>query len=81
MKAHRGHDVLTHPTQKPGALIRRLIQSRINGTPAAMLVPFAGSGAECVVAQELGVPCIGIEINPEYARFARGWLRKGQRTA
>lgn len=81
MKAHRGHDILKHPTQKPRALTRRLIQSRINSAPAAMLVPFAGSGAECVAAQELGVPFIGIEINPEFARFARSWLRRQKRGA
>ena len=33
-----------------------------------MLIPFAGSGSECVVAQEMGVDYLGIEINPEYAR-------------
>ena len=70
---HAGHDVLKHPTQKPMALTQRLIQSRI-AERGRLLVPFAGSGSECVVANSLGIPFLGIEINPEYAQFARGWL-------
>lgn len=71
---HREHDILKHPTQKPMELTRRLIHSRINGDKGKVLVPFAGSGSECVVAKELGVEYLGIEINPEFADFARKWL-------
>ena len=71
---HRGHDTFKHPTQKPMELTRRLIRSRINGNGGRVLIPFAGSGSECVVAQEMGVDYLGIEINPEYARFAMQWL-------
>ena len=71
---HRQCDILKHPTQKPQELTRRLILSRINGTGGRVLVPFAGSGSECVVAQELGLEYIGIELNPEYVQFARQWL-------
>ena len=71
---HRNHDVFKHPTQKPMELTRRLIRSRINGTNGRVLVPFAGSGSECVVAQALGIEYLGIEINPEYVAFARKWL-------
>ena len=70
---HDGHDVLKHPTQKPMELTKRLIQSRINGN-GRILIPFAGSGSECVVAKSLDVPYLGIEINPEYAKFGRSWL-------
>ena len=75
---HRGHDILKHPTQKPMELTRRLILSRINGAGGRVLIPFAGSGSECVVAQELGIDFLGIEINPEYARFARLWLQRSR---
>ena len=74
LSAHDGHDILKHPTQKPMALTTRLLQSRIRGSRGRVLIPFAGSGSECVVAQRLGVPYLGIEINPEYAGFARSWL-------
>ena len=71
---HDGHDVLKHPTQKPMELTRRLLLSCINGTGGNVLIPFAGSGSECVVAQSLDVNFVGVEINAEYVKFARKWL-------
>ncbi len=77
LPAHQGHDVLKHPTQKPMELSRRFILSRIpQGRRGRVLVPFAGSGSECVVAQALGLDFPGIEINPEYVRFACLRLRE-----
>ncbi|MGR4001060.1 MAG: site-specific DNA-methyltransferase [Alphaproteobacteria bacterium] len=73
---HTGHDTLKHPTQKPMELTKRLIQSRINGNAGRTLIPFAGSGSECVVAKSLDVPYLGIEINPEFARFGRSWVKQ-----
>lgn len=74
LSGHRGHDILKHPTQKPMELTRRLIRSRINGEGGKVLIPFAGSGSECIVAQSLGVEYLGIEINPEFVDFAKQWL-------
>ena len=34
-----------------------------------LVVPFAGSGSECVAAKKLGVNFIGYEINPEYVQL------------
>jgi len=31
-----------------------------------LVVPFAGSGSECVAAKKIGINFIGYEINPEY---------------
>lgn len=73
---HRNCNIMKHPTQKPMALTRRLIQSRINGQLGRLLIPFAGSGSECVVAKELGVECTGIELNGEYVEFARKWINQ-----
>ena len=75
IKHHRGHDTLRHPTQKPMELTRRLFRSRIKGANGRALIPFAGSGSECVVATELGIDYMGIEINSEYVDFARKWLK------
>ncbi len=74
LSEHREHDILKHPTQKPMELTRRLIQSRINGEGGKVLIPFAGSGSECIVARSLGVEYLGIEINPEFVDFATKWL-------
>jgi site-specific DNA-methyltransferase (adenine-specific) len=36
-----------------------------------VLVPFAGSGSECVAAKGLGLPFIGVELNGEYVRLCK----------
>jgi len=74
LPAHDGHDILKHPTQKPFELTRQLLLSRV-GDAGRALIPFAGSGSECVVAKSLGIPFLGIELNPEFAKFARSWLK------
>lgn len=74
IKDHQLHDILQHPTQKPKELTRKLILSRINGNNGRTLIPFAGSGSECVTAKELGVEFFGIELNPEYVEYANKWL-------
>ena len=74
LKEHQGHQILKHPTQKPMQLTEKLIRSRINGKKGRVLIPFAGSGSECVVAQNLELEWLGIELNPIYADFAKKWL-------
>ncbi|MEM7047628.1 MAG: site-specific DNA-methyltransferase [Pseudomonadota bacterium] len=76
IKNHRGHDILKHPTQKPMALTRRLIASKMNGGGGRVLIPFAGSGSECLVAQQMGYDWLGIELNREYVAFATQWLEQ-----
>lgn len=54
-----------HPTQKPEALIERMVlaSSNINDT---ILDPFCGSGTTLRVCQQLNRNAIGIELNSEY---------------
>lgn len=63
-----------HPTQKPLAISERLVE---NFCPAngAILIPFAGSGSECVAAYRAGREFIGIELNELYCEIAKGRLR------
>jgi len=62
---------VNHPTQKPLALCETLIKASRNKTgETLLLVPFAGSGSECVAAKKLGVDFIGYEINAEYTSLA-----------
>lgn len=35
-----------------------------------VLVPFVGTGSECVAAKELNQNYIGFEINPDYVKIA-----------
>ena len=65
---------LKHPTQKPLDLSKKLLQSKINGSGGTVLIPFSGSGSECVAAKSLGIDFLGIEINPEYVKAAERWL-------
>lgn len=56
-----------HPTQKPLALCEKLLKScKQPAEDGYVLIPFAGSGSECVAAKQLGLPYVGIELNPEY---------------
>ena len=74
LKNHKNHNILRHPTQKPLELTKKLILSRINGNNGKVLIPFAGSGSECVTAKSLGIDFLGIELNPEYVEYANKWL-------
>jgi adenine-specific DNA-methyltransferase len=57
-----------HPTQKPEALLERII--RVSSNPGDLVLdPFAGSFTTCAVAKRLGRQSIGIEINEEYVKM------------
>lgn len=56
-----------HPSQKPEALLERIIRASSN--PGDLVVdPFAGTFTTCAVAQRLGRRSIGIELQKEYFR-------------
>ena len=57
---------VNHPTQKPLALCERLINASKNKDSTLLVVPFAGSGSECVAAKKENINFIGFEINREY---------------
>lgn len=59
-----------HPTQKPLALSRRLVE-HFSNPGDLVIVPFVGSGSECVAAIECGRRVAGSEINPAYVEIAR----------
>ena len=58
---------VNHPTQKPLLLCDKLIRSCMQPVKEGyVLVPFAGSGSECLAAKNLNLPFVGIELNSEY---------------
>jgi site-specific DNA-methyltransferase (adenine-specific) len=59
-----------HPTQKPMALSKRLVE-HFSNEGDLVVVPFVGSGSECVAAIETGRHFVGAEINPVYVAIAR----------
>lgn len=54
-----------HPTQKPVALMRWVLQA-VTEADDLICDPYAGSGATLLAARELGRRCIGIEIEERY---------------
>jgi site-specific DNA-methyltransferase (adenine-specific) len=68
-----------HPTQKPLQLCDTLIKAALNKDKelqTLLVVPFAGSGSECVSAKNNNVQFIGFEINNEYIKIANERLCK-----
>jgi site-specific DNA-methyltransferase (adenine-specific) len=59
-----------HPTQKPEALLERIIRASSNSGDI-VLDPFVGSGTTCRVAKALQRQWIGIDINPEYITMSQ----------
>jgi modification methylase len=68
LKDDKGDKV--HPTQKPEALLTRILLSSSNPGDI-VLDPFFGSGTTGAVAKRLGRHYIGIERDPDYAKAAR----------
>ncbi len=57
-----------HPTQKPIAMLERIIKASSN-VGDTILDPFSGSFTTCYVAKMLGRKSIGIEIDAEYCKI------------
>jgi len=65
----------THPTQKPEALLHRILVATTNPGDV-VLDPFFGTGTTGAVAKRLGRRWIGIERDPEYAKAATERINK-----
>jgi site-specific DNA-methyltransferase (adenine-specific) len=57
-----------HPTQKPEALMERMIKASSNEKDL-VLDPFVGSGTTCRVARLLNRRWIGVDLNPDYIQM------------
>jgi site-specific DNA-methyltransferase (adenine-specific) len=64
-----------HPTQKPEALICRMVLASSNEGDL-ILDPFCGCGTTARVCQALSRRCLGIEINPEFVAQTQSRLQK-----
>lgn len=62
-----------HPTQKPVALFRWLLNLHVPQY-GLFLDPFAGSGSSLVAGQELALRGLGIDADPRYRDSALDWL-------
>ena len=72
-----------HPTVKPVALMRYLIQL-VTPPNSVVLDPFCGSGSTGMAACELGHQFVGCELDPNYVTITtkriEGWLKPDQGT-
>ena len=68
------HGLKLHPTQKPEALLHRVLLS--STSPGDIVLdPFLGTGTSAVVAKRLSRHFIGIERHPAYVEAALGRLQ------
>lgn len=65
---YRMEEYENHPTQKPVALLERIIKASSN-VGDLVLDPFSGTFTTCFVAKELGRKSIGFEIQDEYVKI------------
>lgn len=67
-----------HPTVKPVALMRYLIEM-VTHKNSTVLDPFMGSGSTGMAARELGHRFVGIDLDPNYVAIAeqriQGWIK------
>lgn len=59
-----------HPTQKPLALIVRILNACTN-KDSIVFDPFVGSGTTAVAARKLGIKMIGLDNNPNFINIAK----------
>ena len=71
------HTQYKHPTRKPTKLTRALMLT-CSKPGALVLVPFAGSGTECAMAQKENRDFIGFEIDEKYHAVAMNRLKHQQ---
>ena len=64
-----------HPTQKPLSLTKRII-NHFSKEGDTVVIPFAGSGTECLAAKMANRNYIGFEINPQYIEIANERINK-----
>jgi adenine-specific DNA-methyltransferase len=65
---YRMNEYENHPTQKPIALLERIIRAS-SSKGDTVLDPFSGTFTTCFVAKELERNCIGIELQDEYVKI------------
>ncbi len=66
-----------HPTQKPEALLHRILLGTTNPGDV-VLDPFFGTGTTGAVAKRLGRQFVGIELDPDYAKAAEERIARVQ---
>lgn len=69
-----------HPTQKPLSLTLRIVE-HFSNPKDFVVIPFAGSGTECLAAVMLNRDFWGVELNPKYVQIAQKRLDNWYKSA
>jgi len=69
---------VNHPTQKPLALTLRIVD-HFSNIGDFVVVPFAGSGTECLAAAMRSRRYLGFELNPDYVELARSRISRSNK--
>ena len=72
--SHAAKERVGYPTQKPLALLRRVIEASCP-PDGLMLDPFCGCATACIAAEQLGRQWIGIDISPKAAELVERRMR------
>ena len=70
-----GNEIIGYPTQKPLALLDRIIRASSN-EGNMVLDPFAGCATACVAAERLQRQWVGIDLSPLAAKLVKSRLHK-----
>ncbi|MBA7686933.1 Modification methylase MboII [subsurface metagenome] len=68
---------VAHPTQKPLSISSRLVE-HFSNPGDLVIIPFAGSGSECLAAAMAGRHYLGFELNSEYVTIANSRIQEWQ---
>jgi site-specific DNA-methyltransferase (adenine-specific)/adenine-specific DNA-methyltransferase len=69
------NEKVAHPTQKPLSISNRIIK-HFSNEGDIILIPFVGSGSECVAAKSNNRIYVGFELNKEYIAIAEARLKE-----
>jgi site-specific DNA-methyltransferase (adenine-specific)/adenine-specific DNA-methyltransferase len=72
------NEKVNHPTQKPLSLSRRIVK-HFSNEGDLIIVPFAGSGSECLAALMENRKFIGFEINSAYIAISKKRIQNWER--
>lgn len=79
-KEHLDHNLVIHPTQKPLELTDKLIKSCRPSGDFVVLIPFGGSGSECIATLMNQGKYIAFEINQDYVLLAKESIKEYKNT-
>ena len=74
---HANCVTVEHPTQKPIKLTQKLLMASKPPEGGQVVVPFAGTGSELLMAKQLGMEAVGFDINEDYCTMANLLIEQG----